>query len=211
MKIDIRHIKNNLRQRMKSYRRELPKAEKTEYDSSILSDFLNCYAYKHSSMVLVYVSTDIEVDTKAVIKAALSDGKRVACPRCINNTFLMDFYFISGIEDLSPGTFGVLEPAAKEENKVTDFKNSVCVVPGLAFDYSGFRLGYGKGYYDRFLAGYNGFTVGFCYSECILRRLPHGRYDRSIGLLITEKYKRRCYGDNPPERKNGFRKRRDNT
>ena len=64
---------------------------------------------------------------------------------------------------------------------------------GLCFDAEGYRLGYGKGYYDRFLSAFRGVTVGICYTACTQWRLPHGRYDRQIQLLITEKYIRRTY------------------
>ena len=63
-------------------------------------------------------------------------------------------------------------------------------MPGLAFDPQGFRLGYGKGYYDRFLSGFQGKTVGICYLGCVQWNLPHGYYDRPVDILITERYVR---------------------
>ena len=64
-------------------------------------------------------------------------------------------------------------------------------MPALCYDWKGFRLGYGKGYYDRFLDTYDGFTVGIVYSSCVRRSLPHGRFDRPVDLLVTEDYIRR--------------------
>ena len=142
--------------------------------------------YRNCSLVLTYVSTAIEVDTIALIEHSLEEGKTVACPRCVDNTRLMEFYRISSLRDLEPGTFGVLEPKPIKENLLTDFSDSVCIIPGLSFDRQGFRLGYGKGYYDRFLAGYSGTRIGICYSGCMHDRLPHGKFDRSVDILLTE-------------------------
>jgi len=74
---------------------------------------------------------------------------------------------------------------------LTQYNNSVCIVPGLSFDYDGFRLGYGKGYYDRFLSGFDGDSIGLCYGECVCKRLPHGRYDRAVDVLVTELFTKR--------------------
>ena len=129
-----------------------------------------------------------------LIQEALRQGKRVVVPYCIPGTRQMEFYYIRSMEeDLEPGAFGVWEPKTSQCEKLTDDKNSICIVPGLSFDYDGFRLGYGKGYYDRFLCKYLGVTVGICYTSCIKQQLPHGYYDVPVKLLITEKYLRRIH------------------
>ena len=69
--------------------------------------------------------------------------------------------------------------------------HSFCVLPGLGFDLEGYRLGYGKGYYDRFLSRYPGVTAGVCYTACLKTQLPHGRYDRRADILVTEKFIKR--------------------
>lgn len=192
MIVDIRQVKNELRAESKEYRKALSAEDKQEYDNSIEEKFFSSYVYIKTKQVFTYVSTDIEVSTRSLIERALAEGRRVACPRCVDGTRRMEFYYITSMSDLENGAFGVLEPNREKCELVTDFSNGVCVVPGLDFDYDGYRLGYGKGYYDRFLSGYNGFTVGLCYSECVKRRLPHGRFDRHVGLLLTERYARRC-------------------
>lgn len=202
MKEDIRQVKNSLRVRIKQMRADMPPELKAEYDEIIADEFLHSTSYTRSNVILTYVSTAIEVDTLRIIKAALEDGKRVACPRCIDGTRLMDFYYINSIDDLKRGSFGVLEPDADESMLYKGAERPVCIVPGLAFDHWGYRLGYGKGYYDRFLASYKGWTVGLCYSACIEYKLPHGRFDRAVDRLITEKFTRRC-SDNRPDYKRG--------
>ena len=109
----------------------------------------------------------------------------------------MKFFFINGMKDLEPGSFGVLEPVPEKQQELysavtqDELSKSICVLPGLGFDLSGNRLGYGKGYYDRFLSNYPGKTIGVCYTGCLKTLLPHGRYDRMIDILVTEKFVKR--------------------
>ncbi len=192
MRTDIREVKREKREKIKEWRRELPPDEKMRLDTAIAEKFYNSYVYRRTEQVFIYVSTSIEVDTISIIERAIAEGKRVACPRCVDGTREMEFYYIDSVDELEPGTFGVLEPKADIGKLVKDFSNGVCVVPGLSFDYGGFRLGYGKGYYDRFLSGYHGFTCGLCYSHNVVPHLPHGRFDRHVGLLITDGFSKRC-------------------
>lgn len=188
---DIRPIKATLREQYKTLRREMPPEIKAQRDRQIAGRVAALWQYKRCRQLLTYVSTPIEVDTLEIIRRALADGKRVAVPRCVPGPRDMEFYWINGVEELEPGTFGVLEPRPDPKRKVTDFSNGLCLVPALCYDWRGYRLGYGKGYYDRFLAGFGGHMIGVCYSDCIRRKLPHGRFDRPVELLVTDRYLRR--------------------
>lgn len=188
---DIREVKSDLRSGFKNKRSIMSEEVKFNMDSEIQSRFLTLRQYSACSTVFTYVSKDIEVDTFAIIRAAWANGKRVAVPKCIPNTRDMAFYYITKIEDLEPGAFGVMEPNESKCEKVTDYSKGLCIVPGLSFDAEGYRLGYGKGYYDRFLAKFNGDTVGLCYSSCIKWKLPHGYYDRPVDMIVTDRYIRR--------------------
>lgn len=164
---------------------------KQKLDCELLSRVLSTEEYSDAETILTYVSTEIEVDTKALINAALQNNKRVAVPMCIKDETSLDFYYINSFDDLTPGTFGVLEPDPLKCEKLIDFSSGLCIVPGLSFDTEGYRLGYGKGYYDRFLSKFKGITVGLCYVYCIKLKLPHGYYDKPVDILITDKYIRR--------------------
>ena len=190
-KTDIRQVKRELRDRMKEIRRNLPPEEKAEKDRAILERIAALPEYKSAGLVLTYVSTAIEVDTRALIARALADGKRVAVPYCVPGKIEMLFCEITSMSDLSPGSFGVLEPNPEKQPVLDDFPRSVCILPGLAFDLCGYRLGYGKGYYDRFLSRYRGKNIGVCYNACLKPLLPHGRYDRTVNILATEKFVKR--------------------
>ncbi len=188
---DIRPVKAGLRERYKTFRRELPPEKKARLDQMIASRVTSLWQYKRNRLLLIYVSTAIEVDTYRIMEQAWADGKRVAVPRCVPGTRNMEFYYINSLGDLEPGTFGVLEPRPDRSRLLTDFQSGLCIVPALSYDWHGYRLGYGKGYYDRFLARFGGQMIGICYSECVQKRLPHGRFDRPVELLVTERYLRR--------------------
>lgn len=189
---DIREYKNNLRNKYKELRRGFSFAQKLVLDDAIFNKITSLDCYKKSELVITFVSTPIEVDTQRLIEYSLKVGKKVAVPKCIDGTRLMDFYLIESLSDLEPATFNVLEPIIEKCIKLENFENSICIVPGLAFDLDGYRLGYGKGYYDRFLSGYTGGEkIGVCYCCCTANKIPRGRFDKAVNLLITEKFIRR--------------------
>ena len=201
---DIRPEKNRLREEMKAFRRALTTEAKEKKDSAIRRNIQKMKEYQNCDTLITFVSTPIEVDTHQLILRALDDGKKVAVPYCVPGTRQMEFYCIRSLDDLSPRTFGVLEPDPASCEKLGETKNSLCIVPGLAFDRQGYRLGYGKGYYDRFLSRYDGFKVGVVYEGCFLTALPHGYYDVAVDLLITEKRRKKplpSFGRRKEERK----------
>lgn len=203
--IDIRPVKAALREKYRSIRAAMTEDEKKSYDEAIAQQVRRLWQYEKNDTLLIYVSTPIEVDTHAIITQALADGKKVAVPRCVAGTRNMEFYYIRSLDDLEPGSFRVLEPVPERTELMTDFSHGLCIVPAFSYDWSGFRLGYGKGYYDRFLSRFEGNIIGICYSSCVQRSLPHGRYDRPVELLVTESFLRRT--SKLSERRRGYGKR----
>lgn len=184
---DIRPLKNELRAKSRADRAALQPAERARLCAMISENLFALAQYKTAKRLLCYVSTDIEVDTSFIIERAWRDGKAVAVPKCIAGTRNMDFYLIHSRLDLERGAFGVWEPVAARCEKLTDFNTGLCLVPALMYDAQGYRLGYGKGYYDRFLSGFSGITAGIAYEFALTELLPHGKYDKSTELIITEK------------------------
>jgi 5-formyltetrahydrofolate cyclo-ligase len=189
--IDIRPIKSELRQKYRGLRQAMSPEIKAQKDEAIAAQVRRLWQYQRNSVLLIYVSTAIEVDTFRIIRQAIADGKRVAVPRCVPDTRNMEFYYIDSTDELEPGMFGVLEPKPDVRRLYKESDGGLCIVPAFSYDWSGYRLGYGKGYYDRFLSQFDGNIVGICYSDCVQRSLPHGRYDRPVELLVTESYLRR--------------------
>lgn len=200
---DIRPVKTLLRDKYKQQRREMPPDVKAAKDRKIAQRITRLWQYAQNSLLLTYVSTPIEVDTRNIIERALKDGKKVAVPRCVPDTRSMEFYLIDSLDELCPGTFGVLEPLPDPAKLVTDFSAGICLVPAFSYDWHGYRLGYGKGYYDRFLSNFRGNIIGICYSEGIRPNLPHGRYDRTVELLVTDRFLRRIPTEDKGSDSNG--------
>ncbi len=185
--IDIRPIKKEMRAQAKENRLSMDSFVKSSLDKKICNRLLNLWAVRETNTFLCYVSTEIEVETKEFIKALLSAGKKVAVPRCEGGPSEMNFYYINSLDELSPGSFGVLEPEPDKAKMLVETENTICIVPAFMFDKSGYRLGYGKGYYDRYLSKYKGSTIGICYSQNIKDELFHGKYDRTVDMIVTEK------------------------
>ena len=185
--IDIRKYKLELREQCKKRRREMPAEEKLAKDLAIAEKVTKLYQYRSAKLIMIYVSTAIEVDTYNIIKRAWQDGKKVAVPRCIPYTRQKEYHYITSFDDLSPGTFSVLEP---DESLpiVTDFSESLMLVPAFIFSANGYRLGYGKGYYDRYMSRYDGSAVGICYVEDFKLKMFHGRYDRPVETVVTNEW-----------------------
>lgn len=177
-----------LRRKLLKSRSCVPPEQRAAISAAIYNNLICSEYYKNASLLLTYVSTAQEIDTLALICRALSDGKRVACPVCTDVRGVMDFHLISSKDELTVGKFGILEPAAKCE-RLKDLTGALCVVPGLAFDRAGYRIGYGGGYYDRFLPvlySQGGISIGLCAEQNLLDTLPAEKLDRQVTMVITQ-------------------------
>ncbi len=184
--VNLKEYKNTLRLRFKELRRSMTAGQKRAGDHRIAERLLHLGCYRRCHTLLIYISSPIEVGTEEIIARALKDGKRVAAPRCVPGTREMEFYLINGREELEPGAFGILEPVPDPARLLTDWSGCLCIVPALACDRTGYRLGYGGGYYDRFLRNFSGRKALILYKKCLVDRIWHGRYDVAIDLIVTE-------------------------
>lgn len=189
--MNVRERKRALRAQFKRLRAECPAQLKREMDKKLFERFVSLEEYAACDTLFAYISGEIECDTSAIILRALADGKRIAVPRCAERTNEISFYFINSYDDLEKGKYGILEPKTEVCERAEDFSRGLCLVPGLSFDLQGYRLGFGKGYYDRFLSRFGGVTAGICYAKCTLTELPRGAFDRAVDILITEKFMNR--------------------
>ena len=106
----------------------------------------------------------------------------------MDNNGNMDFYYITDFDDLKIQSFGVREPVIEKCKKVASFDNTIIILPGLCFDSNGNRLGYGKGYYDRFLQirNWNIHRPFLCYNSLIVKNVPTDIYDKKVDLIVSE-------------------------
>lgn len=176
--------KKKLRTLFKSVRNGMEDKLKKEFDTSIFIKLVNLNFYNDSPLILTYISFGSEADTAEIIKYSLSIGKRVAVPHCADNQ--MHFYEISDIDELVTGRFGIPTVNPGNNRLVTEFDDALCIVPGLSFDLNGGRLGYGGGFYDRFLSDKNIRIVALSYERCLCKSVPSEEFDISVSDIITE-------------------------
>ena len=179
--------KQRLREEHLAAREALSEQERSVLDNRITQKLLATSEYAEATTVLTYVSVSSEVSTRMFIECALRDGKTVAVPRCLPGHCL-EFVAIASLEQLVAAPFNLLEPA-KELPAVTEDQknNSICIVPALLVDTKGYRLGYGAGFYDRFLSTYSGKKICLAYQQSLSRiTLPHTAFDVAVDVVITE-------------------------
>lgn len=179
--------KQRLREEHLAAREALSEQERSVLDNRITQKLLATSEYAEATTVLTYVSVSSEVSTRMFIECALRDGKTVAVPRCLPGHCL-EFVAIASLEQLVAAPFNLLEPAKELPTVTEDQKNnSICIVPALLVDTKGYRLGYGAGFYDRFLSTYPGKKICLAYQQSLSRTtLPHTEFDVAVDMVITE-------------------------
>ena len=144
--------------------------------------------YRSAAAVLWYVSMPSELATAPAIEAALADGKRVAVPWCDGDD--LGLWRLEAVGELEPGTWGIPEPPparrGEPARRTAPEAIDLVVVPGLAFDRRGRRLGHGKGYYDRLLARSPAVRAGLCYDAQVFPEVPAGPLDAVMDWVVTE-------------------------
>ena len=181
---DIKAEKSKLRKKYLEIRNALSDSERSQADAVIFDRLTMLPEYIAADTVFTYVSVGSEADTRRIINHALGNNKSVAVPKCIDNR-IIEFYYINSLDDLSPGAYGIPEP--REGLKPAENLSGICLGPALLFDCDGYRIGYGKGYYDRFLPDFEGVTVGLCTSLFFVDILPRYGTDCPVDMIITDK------------------------
>jgi 5-formyltetrahydrofolate cyclo-ligase len=180
--------KKTLRRQQRQIRRALPREQRERASVLIQQKLLPLEIYQRARSIHVYASWQDEVDTHALLGVMLHEGRRVALPKIQPQSRTLAHYFIDDIAALTPGAYGILEPhedrGAKPATALEVF--DLVIVPGLAFDRRGHRLGYGVGYYDRFLLGISAPKVGFAFAAQIVNHVPAAPHDRRVDFIVTE-------------------------
>ncbi len=185
----LRRLKRDLRDRYKAERRAIAPEERAARDAQICNRFLSSITYRYARVFLLYAPLWDEIDCMPIAERAMADGKTVAFPRCLPDC-RMRFHVVKDLSALIPCAYGIREPREDAPVYIPEAAGAeqpVCVVPGVVFDEEGYRIGYGKGYYDRYLSSFPGVRVALCYSDLVIPRVPRGRYDLPVDIQVTEK------------------------
>ena len=182
--------KKRMRQAYKAIRESLLPEDKARFDACIEEALLDSMSVRYSGKILAYASLAGEVETTEFCRKVLACGRELYLPKSYPGGILR-FFAVGSLEDLQKGAFGVLEPEERVEKAYVPSlqKPDLCLVPGICFDAYGYRIGYGKGYYDRFLANFTGVSMGLAYEACVCRdALPiEKRTDKLVDFIVTEK------------------------
>ncbi len=181
-------LKKTLRAQMRQQRRAVPPAERARASAMIKQNLTALEAYQRARTIHTYVSWQDEVDTHAVISEALQAGRRVAVPKVQRAARTLVHYFIDDFSALEAGAYGILEPSEEKGARKVAEKNAfdLVLIPGLAFDREGHRLGYGAGYYDRFLAESRMPKIGLAFATQVVERVPKTAHDQRVDFIVTE-------------------------
>ncbi len=180
--------KKYLRQILTESRARLLSAGAAALSKQVQERLLESDFYRGSRCIVLYAEKDNEVATEQIFADALASGRRVLFPRVIPECRGLALVRVCGRDELTPGTFGLLEPTGSEIVPPAKLGRALICVPGVAFSLEGQRLGRGGGYYDRLLAatGSQAVTAGLAYSFQVLDRLPESPDDRRLQLIVTE-------------------------
>lgn len=159
--------------------------DRVKYPKLLCNGIAMLKEYKDADVILLYSPTRSEPDISPLADIARRDGKKVAFPISVTKDCTLDFRLISSLDELETGAYGIREPRADADH-ATLSERTLCIVPALAVDTDGYRLGYGKGYYDRFLSTFEGTAVVAIHSSLVCERLPRNNTDIPVKTIITE-------------------------
>ncbi len=187
---ETRKYKIEIRKKYLEKRAAISSEIRLDRDAKICRNILSSAVYRYADVILMFYPMKGEVNIFPIMEAALAAGKRVAFPRCNAEDHSMIFYFVTKKEDFEAGSYGIMEPKTTLEafdGASIATKNVLCLVPAIVYDRKGYRVGYGGGYYDRFFGKTRPASIGVVYEEFILKNVPHGRYDITVDVVVSER------------------------
>lgn len=183
------HAKAELRARMRQLRRSLTPEFRTSASGEIVQRLRRADLYQSAHTIHTYVAWQEEVENHELLRAMLREGKSIVTPKVNSENGGLENHLIPYFEALVPGAFGILEPSSTHgAHHFSELEQiDLIIVPGLAFDRQGNRLGYGGGYYDRLLAGIVAPKVAFAFDVQIVDDVPIETHDCVVDYIITER------------------------
>lgn len=176
--------KKKLRKQLKIRRDGLSQYYKAEADTGIFRNAVSLPEYQAAKTVFCYVGTSDEINTRPVLEHILASGKRLGVPRCIGNG-VMEALEITDMSQLKPGMYGILEPA-EGCRLIRPSEIDLAFVPCLSCGRDRMRIGYGGGYYDRYLAAAGFKTAALCREKMLEEKIPAEKWDLRMDMVITE-------------------------
>ncbi|MDR3257099.1 MAG: 5-formyltetrahydrofolate cyclo-ligase [Endomicrobium sp.] len=189
MSVYLESEKRKARYEFLTLRNKIEPVLAAAYSADIFAEIKKLSVYKKAKTVMFYLSYGSEVVTDSMINFAIKEGKTVVVP-AIKNYRNRSMYAvkISKLKNACQVVYGIRQPEINADGIVEKDNIDLIFVPGIAFDVEGYRIGYGKGYYDRWLESVaSEKTIGLSYDFQITDKLPIGKYDIPVSIIITEK------------------------
>ena len=177
--------KNKIRKQVKETLSTLSRPLYEDYSYKIARTLFADDDWKKAKIIGIYVSRQPEVDTYQIIRKAWEQGKQVVIPRCSPTDKRLSFRTLTEFSQLESVYYGLLEPIEEMTAEINAEMIDLIIVPGLGYTRSGYRLGFGGGYYDRFLANYSGKTLSLAFNQQIISHLPIEDHDIPVSKIIT--------------------------
>lgn len=178
--------KKTLRQDMRAQLAQMSKAQYDAYSLQIHEHLLRESSIKKANVIGLTISAFPEVNTMPLIEKLWTQGKRVAVPKCEPKTRAMIFYEITSFDQLETVYMQLKEPIPTLTKEVPKEEIDCLIVPGVVFDRFGYRVGFGGGYYDRYLVSYNGERITLAFEVQLIHKVPTDQYDLPVHKIITE-------------------------
>lgn len=160
-----------------------------QYSLSIQKKLVEDQVFHQAEEIFCYVSSKDEVKTDQIMQIAWKQGKKVAVPK-VTAKGEMEFYYIQSIKELKAGYYGILEPTS---DRLAQADQGLMIVPGICFDRKGRRIGYGGGYYDRYLRKHcPKYKVALAYSCQMIEVIQTEEHDISVDMIFTERERMKC-------------------
>ncbi|XJS11650.1 5-formyltetrahydrofolate cyclo-ligase [Aerococcaceae bacterium WGS1372] len=180
----MKEVKKQLRQDMLNLRTSLDTTYVQNSDQAIIENILNSQLYLSSKVIFCFMSMESEVNTRPIIEDALNRGKIVCVPKVISKG-KMEAFEIYGFDDFELSSFGIHEP--KEGSLLIDPEHiELGIIPNITVSRSGYRLGYGGGFYDRYFLRSDMFRMAVCREQLIQEELPVEQHDQKVDAIVTE-------------------------
>ena len=194
-RIDLASEKERVRRRVLQLRDQQTIAELETKSLQITESIFKLPEYRKAKTIASYVDKGSEAQTKTLIRKALSSRKKVLVPIVDREDHKLLFSQIRDLKELAPGSFGILEPKANT-TRISRLENAdLMLVPGIAWDVNGYRIGWGKGYFDIVLKQLPDKTasIGLAFEIQLVDHVPHAQFDLPVKILVTEKRVAHCH------------------
>ncbi|WP_340001904.1 5-formyltetrahydrofolate cyclo-ligase [Oceanobacillus sp. FSL K6-0127] len=159
--------------------------EKKKIEDQLKERLLSSELWKNANTIGMTIAQDFEWATGSIIEAGWKQNKRIVVPKCIPVDKQLHFYAINTFNQLESVYFDLLEPIPDRKRFVAKKDIDLLIVPGILFDKHGYRIGFGGGYYDRFLVDFNQKTVSLCSDEQLVDHIPKEKHDLPVQYVIT--------------------------